>query len=224
MKQKFEIPQEGLKFIACLTMLIDHIGAVFFPTVAWFRIIGRISFPLYCFLLAEGIHHTRNPRKYFLRLLFIAMITEIPYDLLFSGQLTWAKNSVMVTLLLGFAMGISMEKLPMWAKSLPVIPFAYISRYFHGTYGMEGLLMIAIFLLPRALPFRMLIQSVLMVLLSLRMAGFPGNISIQFYAILALIPIRLYSGKKCSHSSILQWVFTLFYPLHIVILLLIRGI
>lgn len=58
------LSQESLKLIACVTMLLDHIGAVFLPgyyTYYALRILGRLSFPIYCFLLVEGAHHTRNP-------------------------------------------------------------------------------------------------------------------------------------------------------------------
>lgn len=224
MKQRFGISQDGLKLLACLTMLMDHIGLLFFPYVRWLRIVGRLSFPLYCFLLSEGIHHTRSPVKYGLRLLFVAVITELPYDLLFLGKFTWAKNSVMLTLLLGFCMGLCMKRCPPWAKCFALLPFAFLARYTHGTYGMEGVLMIALFLLTRELPYGLLTQTVLMVLLSLRMAGFPEHVSIQFWAVAAMIPIALYSGSKRSHSKVLQWGFTLFYPLHIILLLLIRMI
>ena len=69
MKKKI-FSQEGLKILACVTMLLDHIGAVFMPTMATYslyyalRIIGRLAFPIYCFLLAEGVAHTKNPVKY----------------------------------------------------------------------------------------------------------------------------------------------------------------
>lgn len=224
MKRKPGISQQGLKLLACLTMLIDHLGAIFFPGVVWMRILGRLSFPIYCFLLAEGIHHTRSPKKYALRLLLVAIVSELPYDLLFRGEFTWAKNSVMVTLLLGFCMGMSMKQLPRWTKIFAVVPFAFLARYCHGTYGANGVLMIAIFLLTRELPCRILIQTALLFLLSLRMAGFPGPLNVQIRAVLAMIPIALYSGEKGSRNPRLQWCFTLFYPLHIVILLLIRGI
>ena len=82
------LPQEGLKLIACITMLIDHIGAVFFPSLILLRIIGRLSFPIYCFLLAEGAAHTKHAPRYALRLLLCALISELPYDLAFSGKLT----------------------------------------------------------------------------------------------------------------------------------------
>lgn len=203
---KFSLPQDMLKILACMTMLIDHIGAIFFPYIAWIRIVGRISFPLYAFLLAEGVHHTRNLKKYGLRLLLILVLTELPYDLLFRGTLTWTKNSAMVTLFLGFCIGTVGTKLPFWGKCLAVIPFAFLARYTHGSYGMNGVLMIAIFLLTRELPYRVVIQSVLMVLLSLRISGYPGDLSIQIWAIAALIPIWLYSGQKRSSSRFFSGV------------------
>lgn len=220
----FTISQEGLKLLACMTMLLDHIGAVFFPTCQWMRMIGRISFPLYAFLLAEGVHYTRNPVKYGLRLLLVAVLTELPYDLLFAGKLTWAKNSVMATLLLGFLMGISMKGRPFWTQLLLVIPFWLIADLFRGDYGSYGILPIAIFQITRQLPQRRLIQPALLFLLSLYMAGFPVRLGIQVYAVAAMLPIALYTGKKQGSSRALQWGFTLFYPAHLLLLLLIRGV
>ena len=89
---------------------------------------------------------------------------------------------------------------------------------------MYGVAMIVMFCLTRNFPHRLSVQVVLMVLLSLRMAGFPGRLGTQIYAIAAMVPIALYSGEKRSHNKAQQWAFTLFYPLHILILLVIRGI
>ena len=224
MSNKPCISQEGLKLLACATMLVDHIGAVFFPGLTWLRIIGRISFPIYCFLLSEGVHHTRSPIKYGLRLLLVALICELPYDLLFYGRFTWMKNSVMVTLLLGFLGGMAIRYSTGWWKLIATIPFLLIGRYCRGSYGMYGVAMVFLFVLTRDLPYRKVLQLLLMIPLSLRMAGFPGTIGVQIYAIAAMIPILLYSGEKHSHNKAMQWAFTLFYPVHMVILLLIRGI
>ena len=109
---KFSLPQDMLKILACMTMLIDHIGAIFFPYIAWMRIVGRISFPLYAFLLAEGVHHTRNLKKYGLRLLLILVLTELPYDLLFRGAFTWTKTVPWLPYFWASA-------LVLWAQSFP---------------------------------------------------------------------------------------------------------
>ena len=222
--RKSGISQEVLKLMACVTMLIDHIGAVFFPPVIWFRLIGRVSFPIYCFLLAEGVHHTRSPLKYGLRLLLVALLAELPYDLLFYGRFTWIHNSVMVTLLLGFGAGIAMKQFSGWIKLIAPLPFLLAGRYLGGSYGMYGVAMVVLFLLTREVPCQPIVQFLLMILLSLRMAGFPGRIGIQFYAFFAMIPIFAYSGEKRIRSKALQWSFTLFYPLHMALLLLIRAI
>ena len=66
--KKQGLSQEWLKLTACATMLVDHVGAVLLPQYIWLRVLGRIAFPIYCFLLAEGIHYTKNPKKYGLRL------------------------------------------------------------------------------------------------------------------------------------------------------------
>ena len=84
-------------------------------------------------------------------------------------------------------------------------------------------MMVVLFLLTRDIPFQKPVQFILIILLSLRMAGYPNYLGIQFYAVAAMIPIFLYSGEKRSHNKAMQWAFTLFYPLHMVVLLLIRG-
>ena len=221
---KFGLAQEELKCIACVTMLMDHIGAVFFPYAIWLRIIGRVSFPIYCFLISEGVHHTRSPMKYGLRLLLVALIAELPYDLLFYDQFTWAHNSVMVTLLLGYGAGIAMKQSPGLIKLIAPLPFLLAGRFLGGSYGMYGVAVVVMFLLTKEVPYRPAIQLLLMVLLCLRMAGFPYDIGIQFYAVFSLIPIFLYSGEKRSRGKALQWAFTLFYPAHMLLLLLIQAI
>lgn len=90
-----------LKLIALTTMFIDHIGAVFFPQVTLLRVIGRISFPLYAFLIAEGCRYTRNRGRYALGLGVFALISELPYDLALHPEFLenglWGQNFLFQT-------------------------------------------------------------------------------------------------------------------------------
>ena len=227
------LPQEVLKLIACITMLIDHFGASILlelqiPQMAQIyyacRIIGRMAFPIYCFLLAEGMRHTRNPLKYILRLGIGILLAELPYDFLFEGGFTWAHQSVMVTLTLGAVMILCMQKTDKkWLKILLVVPFAVLAEICKCDYGAGGIVMIAVFALFDRLPIQILgLWLVNRELLSTSAVTVFGLVlRIQSLALLALIPISLYNGKKLSHSKTIQWGFYLFYPVHLLILWMI---
>ena len=228
-KQHQCIPQEILKLIACATMLIDHFGAAIVPTLPVpymvdlyyiCRIIGRIAFPIYCFLLVEGIRHTRNAGSYILRLGIGILLAELPFDFLFEGGFTWAAQNVMVTLVLGAVMLLCVQKTEKKAlQLLLILPFAIAAELLCCDYGGWGIAMIAVFALVDRLP----LQVAGMALLNWIMPGvdisvFGLAIPIQFFALLGMIPVALYSGKKLTHSRALQWGFYLFYPVHLLIL------
>lgn len=223
------ISQEWLKTIACVTMLLDHIGATFVPGYT-LRVIGRIAFPIYCFLLAEGVAYTRNPKKYGLRLLIGALLAELPFDLLFYGELTRYHHSVMVTLLLGFVYAVTAKQIRnLGTKILLALPFAYVAERLGTDYGGWGIGMIALFCLSRELPYRMVIQSVGLAAINLAMDSIPVpvlgvGIPIQLFAVGAMLPIFLYSGRKATKNLWLQWGFYLFYPVHLTVLLLIAVV
>jgi len=223
------IYQEELKLLACITMLIDHIGAVFVPGFTM-RVIGRIAFPIFCFLLSEGIHHTRNPKKYGIRLLIGLLLAELPFDLLFSGRLDWESQSVMVTLFLGFifAMGAKSLEKP-GRKYVLLIILALLAELFRTDYGAMGVVIIAIFVMTREHPKQKWIQLVSIGLAfwlmdSVPIPVGPVRIPIQMFGILGLIPIFLYNGKKQWQYPWIQRAFYLFYPIHMIALYLLTRI
>lgn len=232
-KEKLGMSQEVLKLIACISMLIDHfgVGVVRQLNTPWMidlyyacRMIGRFAFPIYCFLLVEGMHHTRNPGKYILRLTIGILLAELPFDLLLEGGFTWDYQSVMVTLTLGAMMLLCMQKTDRkWLKILLIVPFAMLARLAKCDYGSGGIVMIAVF----ALFDRFAIQTVALWLVNRELLPtaavriFDFVLRIQLLALLAQIPIGLYNGRKLSHSKALQWGFYLFYPIHLLVLWMI---
>lgn len=213
------LSQEGLKIIACVTMLIDHMGAVLFPANPWLRVIGRISFPIFCFLLSQGIHYTHSKKKYFLRLALWMIPSELAYDYALRGSFTWAHQSVMVTLLLGALMGLCIEKAPkLFYKLLLILPFAALAWLLRTDYSYRGIFTIALFLLTRDMPHKLPVQLIGLICVNC----LPNPNTIQIFAVLSAIPIALYSGKKISRSRALQWGFYAFYPLHLAVLLLTK--
>lgn len=231
------LSQETLKCIACVTMLVDHIGATVVYALAqnaeelggvyqMMRIVGRLSFPIYCFLLAEGAHYTRNPRKYALRLAIAAVLSELPFDYAFRGGLDWQHQNVMFTLLLGFVMLRIMGKCPDFPrKLLASIPFLLLAGWIKCDYGMNGVLAILMFGLTRELRYRRVLQFFGLWFLfspshTMLLSWLSGaQITTQEWALLAMLPISLYSGRKATASRCLQWGVYLFYPVHLIILL-----
>ena len=231
MKQKL-IPQEILKLIACVTMFIDHFGHAIVPylnvphmvTLYYTcRIIGRIAFPIYCFLLVEGMQHTRSPLKYISRLAIGIVLAELPFDILFEGGFSWEYQSVMVTLTLGAIMLLCMRKTEKnWQKLLLVIPFAILAELAKSDYGGWGIAMIAVF----ALAEHPVAQCLWICLVNgaMNSAGIPilgVTVSVQLFAGFAMLLILLYSGKKLTNSKAVQWGFYLFYPVHLLLLWMI---
>ena len=241
--KKCGISQESLKLIACMTMLIDHIGATLVLRMLQtmpvrneqynllvgiyytLRIIGRIAFPIYCFLLVEGAYHTRNPKKYGMRVLIGMLLSEIPFDLAFSLRgmvfFDWSKNSVMMTLLLGFCMIEAMKRWTDFRKVAVILPFYLLAEWMHTDYGGLGILIIAVFALTKDLP-----QEKLYQFLGLSLVVYPGSraiigsvaVNLEWFAVLALIPIFCYNGRKLAYHKAAQWAFYLFYPVHIAVL------
>ena len=93
-----------LKIIVLLSMIIDHYGAIFHSGVDMYRIIGRLAFPIYAFLLVEGYSHTSNVKKYASRLFLFALISECPFDLAFYSKLEFMHQNIFFTLFIGLVL------------------------------------------------------------------------------------------------------------------------
>ena len=216
-----------LKLIACLSMFIDHLGAVCFSGMMGFRIIGRLAFPIYCFLLVEGAVHTHDMKKYILRMGIFALISEVPFDLAFYHRLVYTGHqNVFFTLGLGL-LAIWFLEHPIEQLDIPdvlykllvIIAAGLIAEFFNTDYGFTGIAVICIFYYLRGQP--QLKYPIAAILLA-AMGG------VEFYAVLALIPILLYNGQRGRQTKVMQYGFYIFYPAHLLLIaalyhLFIRG-
>ena len=206
-----------LKLIACLSMFIDHLGAVCFSGMMGFRIIGRLAFPIYCFLLVEGAVHTRNMKKYILRMGIFALISEVPFDLAFYHRLVYTGHqNVFFTLGLGLLaiwfLEHPIEQLDIpdvLYKLLAIIAAGLIAEFFNTDYGFTGIAVICIFYYLRGQP--QLKYPIAAILLA-AMGG------VEVSAVLALIPILLYNGQRGRQTKVMQYGFYIFYPTHLLLI------
>ena len=194
-------------------MLTDHIGAVLFPSALWLRFIGRIAFPIFCFLLVEGFYHTRDVKKYALRLLAFCFISEIPFDLAFNGAvLETGSQNVFFTLFLGLVMMWLMKKCEDSYKYKAFIVLVFIvcagaAAFLSTDYSAGGILIIFIFYYFRE---KTLLKFILFGIVSYVFFGW-----IEMFCLIAIIPILLYNGER---GPSMKYVFYAFYPVHLLIL------
>lgn len=212
-----------LKLIAILSMMIDHTGAVLYPQHVWMRMVGRLAFPIFCFLLVEGILHTRNVKKYGIRLGIFAFLSEIPFDLAFYGKAVFnGHQNVFFTLLIGLVVVAILEKNKkkeaMQEKKyryylvdgLTVFLGMAAADILKTDYGSFGLLLILCFYVFRGSKIRKSLAAGIVNLFTMEM---------QALAALSLVPIWFYNGRK---GPSMKYVFYGFYPLHLLILYIIH--
>jgi hypothetical protein len=208
-----------LKLLALFAMAVDHTGAVLFPSEPLFRIIGRVSFPIYCFLLAEGFYYTSSRWRYVKRLLLWGTVSEIPYDLAFhNAWIDLRYQNVFWTLLLGFCAMWCLEKFrqrPLEA-SLLVMGLSVAAELLLTDYGGFGVLLIVIFYVFR--DYRSKSQGMFL----LCNAGYAllFNSPTQLFASVAGMPIGFYSGKR--GRKLPRFLFYGFYPVHLLCLAAIQ--
>jgi len=223
-----------LKIIALSAMLTDHL-AVVFPDVFpfWFRGIGRLAWPIFAYLLAEGFRHTKSPEKFLMRLLAFALISEIPYDLAMGNSISFIANTnIFYTLFIGgtaiclyerFKERRSWQTMAVIASILPTVILAEILSVDYGALGV--LLIFAIYAVKQKTPQLIslgafaLLQIAPLVMAYLVGIKFPIKYVVVIPTILVTIPlIASYNGER-GYTA--KWLFYCFYPAHLAVLAVI---
>lgn len=206
-------------------MLIDHTAHVFFPVEVYMRCLGRIAFPIFAFMVAEGFLRTRNVKRYMLRMLIFAVIAQVPYSIMLSDIGVFQIN-VIFTLFFGLASVYAIDKGSPLLSMLAPVAFAMIAEFANFDHGAFGVLMVIAFLYTRNNKLhRNISASVLILLFSLSYmlrygVNYYGWVIILFY-LLPLPIINLYNKKKGISNVFSRWFFYFFYPLHIAALVII---
>lgn len=245
--KKTGITGSHLKWIAIITMFIDHTGAALLelgllPRIAnavlagnsydyvvadyhfWYnfdevlRAIGRLAFPIFCFLLVEGFLHTKNGKKYAVRLALFALLSEIPFDLTFNGNLLeFTYQNVFFTLLIGLLMLIGLkyfeETLPpqiSWLRFIVALTAILLAVFLRTDYDAFGIMLIFLLYEFRRLPKLRCIAGAILMLFN------------STTGCLAFLLIWFYNGERGKQLP--KYFFYAFYPAHLLLLFLARII
>ena len=225
-----------IKLIAVLTMLIDHIGVVFHSPdndLMLLRYVGRISFPLFVFLIVEGCVHSRDIKRYLGRLITFAFVSQIPFAMLLEVPLL-ARLNVFFTLSAGVFF-VYLYKLAL--KSDELIPLVFFMGLFlfgfiladqhHFDYGGLGVLFILVGYIARTVPSRnkrLWVSLAFLAMISVFYMPIPAsNLPAFVWASVSVVPILFYTGLRGYNKRWSNWLFYGFYPLHLLVLAILRS-
>ena len=223
-----------LKIIAIVIMLIDHVGAVIlerFPIVGTplyavdriLRSVGRLAFPIFCFLLVEGFIYTKDRAKYAVRLIVFAMISEIPFDIAVTGKaFNLSYQNVFFTLLAGFLTIFVLDEVKQRKISISSKKAESVLRLVL-TVLITAAGMLAAYLLKTDYSFAGVLTIVVMYGIKERKpeSMFCGCTVLTVYkfseafAFFNIFLIKMYNGKR---GLKLKYIFYIFYPVHLLVL------
>lgn len=229
-----------IKLIACICMLIDHIGYFLFPEIIAFRYIGRLAMPLFAFFIAEGCKHTSSPFKYFLRtaLVGIACQAVTLSEQILNGRIYWIYFNILITFSFSIIICTALRRFMNAAQTknktetciygigfivavaliigLDIL-FSHSASLFGVSieidYGATGALL-PVFAMLSKNKWRNLLYFSIGVVLYISL--FCKTIPFTWIAIFALIPLVFYNGQRGKRNF--KYAFYLFYPVHIAVI------
>ena len=228
-KPKFGFTNNQLKIIAMVSMLCDHVGLLFFPEADIFRIIGRIAFPIFAYMIAEGCRYTKNRAKYLGMIAGMGIVFQLVY-LVAMGSLY---QGILVTFSLAiitiYALDGILKSKKFWTVLASVASLAFVVFFvfvlpillkgtdFDLDYGFWGILLpVAVYFLPNRLA-RTIGTAILLLARAIHYTVFPIALgSLQWFALLSVLFLALYNGERGKAK--MKYVFYIFYPAHLVIL------
>lgn len=240
-KFKWDISSATLHILAMAFMLCDHMWATVVAGNNWLTCIGRLAFPVFAFMITEGYFHTSDVKKYAKRMLVFALISEIPFNLMVSSAIVFPiHQNVLFTFLIGLGLVHINEtvrkKDRLWLTVLTgfatvVLGFAAGYLFMVDYYGV-GVVTVLVFYFFRhrkwwcyvgqfAALYYLNVEILSGMYYEIELFGHTFKIVQQGFALLALIPIWLYRGRKGHSSKAFKYFCYWFYPVHMFILAMI---
>ena len=228
----------ALKTIALISMLFDHFGDAFFKHFSYMNLIGRFAFPIFAFQISEGFTHTKNIKKYFIRLGLFAIISQIPF-MLFSNKFlgnSLLSLNIFFTLFLGLLSIYLYDYIIKIFKNqkykfpidklfgiVIVILISFIAEILNTDYGMWGVLVVFSFYIFKSKKYLMIISFILLCSIKYIFRFIITNfnysqLALGIFTIFPIIFISLYNGMQ---GRKIKYFLYLFYPIHLLILYLI---
>ena len=227
LSSRWPITAAVLKYIAIITMLIDHIGYGLYilpavkSTYTVLRAVGRNALPIFCFFLVEGLIHTSNRWKYLRNMIVFALISQVPYHYAFYRTKTWNYQfNIYCTLALGliavWLIEIIMEKrkgIDGWTLSAIIAAgITAIAKFVNVSYGWAGILLIVIFYILRKKQLVAMAAGYILLIIYDRS---------EVYVLPAFLLLFLYNGQRGKQN---KWFFYVFYPAHLAVIAIVKAI
>ena len=210
-----------LKLLAMLAMTVDHIGYILLPQYGILRGIGRLAYPIFAYMIAEGCCYTRSMGKYLRSLLITAVVCQL---------ITFAAGSLYMNIMVTFSISVALTWLVRrvrekgglgWMMALigtvaatfavaELLPFALPGTDFGIDYGFPGIMLPVLLYLCKNKAQKLGVTALVMALLS----GLVWDV--QWFSLLALPLLALYNGQRGKYK--LKWLFYAYYPAHLAVL------
>ena len=241
-EKKIEISSMTLHILAMVFMLCDHLWATVVPGNDWLTDIGRIAFPMFAFMIVEGYFHTRSLKKYVGRLFVFAIISEIPFNLVMGSSLFYPLHqnvlwTFLIAVFLIWLNELARKKGKLWLRivtGIGTLCLAFVlGLVTFVDYHYAGVLTVLVFYFFRGRKWWHFVgQAVCLYYINVEiLSGFYYEVDVfghtvtivrQAFALFALLPIWLYRGKQGPYNKVIKNVYYWFYPVHLLVLGLIR--
>ena len=238
----FELTSASLHIIAMALMLLDHLWGTVIPGNDWLTCLGRIAFPIFAFLIVEGYFHTKNLKKYMQRLFLFAVLSELPFNLAMGSRLIYPiHQNVLWSFLISLSLIRWNEKArasqKLWCQIAvgcgsivlgSIVGLVTMVDFYHA-----GILTVLVFyFFRRNTLLSRLCQLLCLWYINMELLGGYGYefqlfgstvfLARQGFALLALPLIWSYHGKQGCHTKSFQYACYAFYPLHLLLLGLLK--